>query len=128
MKKYMLIAALLLGLLCSGPDQVLTITVPSAHAPRVVAAFNAQADSHIHITIRGSQNAADPNTPDYSASVDYRVESDPNESQGDYIHRFVRSAMIGFVEAHEAKLLEDAKAVYDANSPSTDPNVPDFIE
>lgn len=128
MRKYaILIVAVLIVAVALGADQVLTITVPDAHVPRVTTAFLAQKDSHITITIRGSQNALDPNVPDYSASVDYRVESDPNESNAEYIKRFVISAMIAFVEAHEQKLLEDVKDVYDSNSPSTDPNVPDNI-
>lgn len=126
MKRYGLFVVLLMIGTVYGVT-TFTLQVPDQHISRVIAAFEAQADSHITITIRGSQNALDPNMPDYAASVDYRVESDPNESQNAYAKRFIKSAIKAFVEAHEQKLLEDVKAVYDSNSPATDPNVPDDI-
>jgi hypothetical protein len=98
-----------------------TLQIPDQYVPRVLAAFNAQKNAHINITITGWSPS------EYQASWDYSVIVEPNETQGQFAKRFVAEAIKAFVKAHEQKLLKDAKAAYDANAPSVDPNVPSDI-
>jgi hypothetical protein len=98
---------------------------------RVLAMMRQWDHCHISINVRGSENAADPNVPDYHASWDITDKlppEDPNtETPQQFGKRFIRQFMLECLKAHEmvaAKEIE--KAAHDAIPPA-DVNVPDEI-
>jgi len=108
-----------------------TLTIPDASAARVLAMMRQWDHCHIHIVVQGSENAGDPNVPDYHAEWDITdaiPPEDPNtETPQQFGKRFIRQLLVGCVKAHEmvaAKATE--KAAHDAIAPA-DVNVPDGI-
>ena len=129
-----LIAAILILTLCTvafAVDIVITLTVPEAYGPRVLEMMRQWDHCHISIRVRGSENASDPNTPDYSAEWDITnalPPEDPNtENPKEFGKRFIRQFMLECIKAHEMVAAKaDTKALHDAISPA-DVNVPDEI-
>jgi len=107
----------------------ITFNISAVYAIELLEAFGAQDDAHVQIKIRGSQNAADPNVPDYSATVSFRTPiRDPNDSNVVYAKKRIALIVDAFKCAQENKLNEDIRAEYHANRPLFDPNVPSGID
>ena len=126
--KKILIAGLILVLCTTVYAAVqLTITIPDQYISRTVAALRACENSHVHIHFQGSQNAEDPNVPDFSLNVDYRIDEIEGETHADYGKRFIRTMLYNVIKAYETKTAtEDRQDLIDA-VPPVDVNVPDGI-
>ena len=106
----------------------ISFNIKAAYALELLTAFDVQDDAHVHITIRGSQNAADPNVPDYFAQVDFRTPvRDPNHTDVQYAKKRIALIVDAFRCAHENKLNEDVRSEYYTSGPVFDPNVPSGI-
>lgn len=102
--------------------------IRNSYGAKLLAAFEAQDESHVSISFRGSQNAINPNAPDYAASIDFRTPArDPNDTNTQYVKKRVSLIIDAIKLAHEKKLLEDVKRIYHANRPSIDVNEPNEI-
>ena len=126
--KKILIAGMILVLCTAVYAAVnLTISIPDQYVSRAVAALRACENSHVHIHFQGSQNAEDPNVPDFSLNVDYRIDEIEGETHADYGKRFIRTMIYNVILAYETKIAkEDRQALIDA-VPPIDVNVPDGI-
>ena len=129
MKTKMIIACLLvLATVAYGATQI-SFSLGDAYAQKLLTAFLAQDECHVTMLFRGSQNAADPNVPDYDARIDFRTPArDPNESLQIYAKRRIGLVVDAMRLAHEKKILQDALDVYWANAPVIDVNEPNDID
>jgi len=127
--KKIIIAGLIL-VLCTtvyAANVELTITIPTQYLSRAVAALRACENTHVRIHFQGSQNAEDPNVPDFVLDVDYRIDEIEGETHADYGKRFIRTMLYNVIKAYETKTAtEDRQALIDA-VPPVDVNVPDGI-
>jgi len=126
--KKILIAGMIL-VLCTTVYAVvnLTISIPDQYVSRAIAALRACENSHVHIHFQGSQNAEDPNVPDFSLNVDYRIDEIEGETHANYGKRFIRTMLYNVILAYETKIAkEDRQDLIDA-VPPIDVNVPDGI-
>jgi len=127
--KKILIAGLIL-ILCTvayAANVELTITIPTQYVSRAISALRACENSHVHIHFQGSQNAEDPNVPDFVLNVDYRIDEIEGETHANYGKRFIRTMLYNVILAYETKIAkEERKALIDA-VPPIDVNVPDGI-
>lgn len=129
MKKTALLIVLLLAVAAYAVVE-LNFTIPDDYVTRVVAALRACENTHVSIHFQGSRDPNDPNTPDFTLDVDYRIDSDPNnpaEDDRDYGKRFIRSFVRFIVEAYEKKLETQKRQEAIDAIPIVDVNVPDGI-
>lgn len=127
MKKILIMGLILV--LCTTVYAVvnLTISIPDVYVSRTINALRACKNSYVHIHFQGSQNAEDPNVPDFSLNVNYRFDEIEGESHANYGKRFIRSMLYNVILAYEKKIAkEKRKALIDA-IPPIDVNVPDGI-
>jgi len=126
--KKILIAGLILVLCTTVYAAVqLIISIPDQYVSRAVAALRACENTHVHIHFQGSQNAEDPNVPDFVLDVDYRIDEIEGETHADYGKRFIKTMLYNVILAYETKIAkEERKALIDA-IPPIDVNVPDEI-
>lgn len=108
-----------------------TLTIPTEYATRVLTMMRQWDHCHIHIVVQGSENASDPNVPDYHAEWDITDKIPPEdpktETPQQFGKRFIRQLLVECVKAHEMVAANGAnKAAHDAIAPP-DVNVPDGI-
>lgn len=122
MRKYVvLITAVFLVTTVYGVT-TLTLGIKDSQVQYVVAMVNAVLDSHISIHVQGSQNAADPNIPDYILDVDVQFQpdpNDPNETNTQKVRRLLTSITYEMSLAHHRKLKQ---AEVDAVKAAIEPN------
>lgn len=102
--------------------------IPNSKGAKILAAFEAQADSMCVISFRGSQNAEDPNIPDYSAQISFRTPVRGNDSDEQYVKRIGGLIIHAVMIAHETKLQTDIRQAALAAVPIVDVNEPNGIE
>ena len=104
----------------------ISFTMSQVYAVKLLQAFEAQDDCFVTITFRGSQNAEDPNEPDYSAGIQFRTPvRDPADTAQVYAKKRIALLIDAVRLAHEEKLFQDALKVYNMNAPVStveDPN------
>ena len=129
MRKYMVIAVVFFVPVALGVT-TLTLGVKDSQVQYVVAMMNAVMDSHISIHVQGSQNAADPNVPDYTldASVQFRPDpNNPGETTPQKIRRLLTSITYEMSLAHHKKLkqaeAEALKAAIEPNNVDMDTDI-----
>ena len=80
----------------------LTLTVPSEHVSRILAAFNATTDTDIVITAQGNNDT--PNG-DFSGSHHVRIEEkSPGENNTQFAKRFIRHIVLTMIRLYEQSL------------------------
>ena len=105
----------------------LTITIPSEYTTRVVSALRACENTHVSIHFQGSRDPNDPNEPDFSLDVDYRLDSIPAEGHADYGKRFITTMLREVVRAYETKVETELRQAAINAIPIVDVNVPDGV-
>lgn len=122
---------LLIGLLLvavASATTTITYNIRNDYGLELLAAFEAQADSHCTITFRGSQNAEEPDVPDYAASIDFRIPTrDPGYTDAQYVKRIAGLIIDAVKIAHEAKLQNDIRDAALAEVPIVDVDEPNEI-
>ena len=103
----------------------ITYVIPNDKGLAIIEAFLAQDNAHVLIAIRGSQDPEDPNTPDYSARIDFRTPvRDPNDDNATYVKKRTALFVNAMVAAHKAKIKQDTLKEYNLLAPSVDVNEP----
>uniref|UniRef100_A0A6M3JAQ1 Uncharacterized protein n=1 Tax=viral metagenome TaxID=1070528 RepID=A0A6M3JAQ1_9ZZZZ len=127
MKK--LAAVLIIAAVCSIAFAAvqLTITIPDEYTTRVVKALRACENTHVSIHFQGSRDPNDPNAPDFSLDVDYRLDSIPAEGHADYGKRFITTMLRNVVVAYETKVKTELRQAAIDAIPIVDVNVPDGV-
>ena len=104
----------------------ITFDVPDDKLPKIIAAFEAQDGSHVHITFNRSPDPEDPNDTGYSASVDIDPgemgAQDPNETLKQYGKRRIGAIAHAFVVAEEIRAGNAINAAAHAAIPPVDVN------
>jgi len=127
MKK--MIIAFLVIVLCSVAFAAvqISLTIPDVYKARMVTALRACENTHVHIHFQGSADPNDPNKPDFSLDVDYRIDSIDGEGHAVYGKRFIATMLRNVLFAYETKVAnEERQAAIDA-IPIVDVNVPDEV-
>ena len=125
MKKLIAIVILCIAGIALGVTTI-TYNIPDVFGAKLLTALKAQADAHIRIGIRGSQNSIDPNEEDYSTFIDFRTPPhDPNVTNVVFVKKTIALYASALEKAHEKWLKIEARKLYDAGSPSIDVNEPD---
>jgi len=112
----------------AGAATVIGWSINNAYGLKLLTAFEAQDDCFVQISFRGSENAADPNIPDYAASIGFRTPvRDPGDTDAQYVKRRVGLIIDAIVQAHQAKIKNDTLKAYNELAPSVDVNSPSVI-
>ncbi len=124
--KAMLITIVLLWAVSLYAVTTITYNIPDDEGVKFLAAYIAQSNAHVNISIRGSQNAADPNVPDYSATIDFRTPVyDANVPNAAFVKRRTALFASALNQDHKAKLAQETKKAYLDLAPVVDVNEPD---
>ena len=105
----------------------LTITIPDEYTARVVTALRACENTHVSIHFQGSRDPNDPNTPDFTLDVDYRLDSIDGEGHAVYGKRFITTMLREVVVAYETKVQTELRQAAIEAIPIVDVNVPDGV-
>ena len=105
----------------------LTITIPDEYTARVVTALRACENTHVSIHFQGSRDPNDPNTPDFTLDVDYRMDSIDGEGHAVYGKRFITTMLREVVVAYETKVQKELRQAAINAIPVVDVNVPDGV-
>ena len=128
MKKLALV--LITATVASAVTQI-TFNINDTYGLKLLAAFEAQDNSHVTITFRGSQGAGDPEAEDYSASISINpnlmLPKQPGETNAQYVKRRVSLIIDACRLAHEKKISQDAWELALAAVPAIDVNEPSEI-
>lgn len=128
MKKSIILIALVLASVAYATVTT-SFNITDAYATKMLAAFLAQDGCSVQIQIRGEPDPEDPNVAPYVANIDFElVAKDPNEGQAAYGKRRISKIISAFVQAHQRKLLVDARRTYINGAPSTAVDPPDAVE
>jgi len=131
--KMFMITLLLMATAAFAADVVITLTVPDVkdYPARVLEMMRQWDHCHISIDVRGSENAADPNMPDYHAHIDITdaiTPEDPNiDNSRQFAKRFMRFFWIECLRGHEMVAAQSERQAAIDDVPRADVNVPDSI-
>ena len=126
MKKYIAIIIITICSVAYAAVQ-LTITIPDEYTARVVTALRACENTHVSIHFQGSQDPNDPNEPDFTLDVDYRIDSIDGEDHAAYGKRFITAMLREVVVAYETKVQTELRQAAIDAIPIVDVNVPDEV-
>ena len=105
----------------------LTITIPDEYTARVVTALRACENTHVSVHFQGSRDPNEPNEPDFSLDVNYRIDSIDGEDHAAYGKRFITAMLREVVVAYETKIQTELRQAAIDAIPIVDVNVPDGV-
>ena len=105
----------------------LVITIPTEYTSRAITALRACENTHVHIHFQGSRDPNEPDEPDFTLDVDYRLDSIDGEGHAEYGKRFIKTMLRQVIIAYETKVQTELRQVAINAIPIVDVNVPDGV-